>query len=151
MPRRPEPRDRPLAGTALRRRPGQPTSVPELQTDGAVFGQPGPRARGTAARQRRGFAPSSANGPSPLNRANRFGVAHPLSDLTTNASLRTYDLQVKEAFDRIVPLLKQLSALQHEPDFVERAQQLSEDCLGFKLPLAILERAWVSQLEGSGS
>ena len=147
MPRRPEPRDRPLAGTALRRRPGQSTSVSELQSDGPVFGQPAPGARGTAARQRRGFTPNSSNGPSPLNRANRFGAAHPLTDVATNASLRTYDLQVKESFDRIVPLLKQLSALQHEPDFVERAQQLSKDSLGFKLPLPILERAWVSQLD----
>ena len=75
------------------------------------------------------------------------GSGHPLSDRVTNAALRSYDLRVKEAFDRIVPLLKQLSALQHEDDFVERAQQLASSCLGYTLPLPILERAWVSQLD----
>jgi len=96
---------------------------------------------GTAARQRRGLSPNV------LPRQSRLGTGHPLTDLATNSSLRAYDLQVKEGFDRIVPLLKQLSGLQHESDFVERAQKLSRDCLGFNLPLPILERAWVSQLD----
>jgi carboxysome shell carbonic anhydrase len=82
-----------------------------------------------------------------LNRAILRGASHPLSDRTTNAALRAYDLQVKQSFDRIVPLLKQLSALQHEDDFVERAQQLASSSLGYTLPMPILERAWVSQLD----
>jgi hypothetical protein len=79
--------------------------------------------------------------------AGRSGAGHPLTDRATNAALRAYDLQVKESFDRIVPLLKQLSALQHEDDFVERAQVLAKACLGYTLPLPILEQAWVSQLD----
>ena len=54
---------------------------------------------------------------------------------------------MKDAFDRIVPVLKQLSALQHEDDFVEQAQALAQEQLGFSLPLPILEKAWVSQLD----
>ena len=46
-----------------------------------------------------------------------------------------------------MPLLKQLSALQHEDDFVERAQELARASLGYSLPLPILEQAWVSQLD----
>ena len=72
---------------------------------------------------------------------------HPLSDGRTNARLQAYDSRVKEAFDRIVPVLKQLSALQHEDDFVARAQELARAELGYTLPLPILERAWVTQLD----
>ena len=72
---------------------------------------------------------------------------HPLSDAATNSALRAYDQRVKEAFDRIVPTLKQLSALQHEGDFIERSQQLAMAELGYELPLPILETAWVSQLD----
>ena len=54
---------------------------------------------------------------------------------------------MKGAFDRIVPLLKRLSALQHEADFIEQAQRLARAELGFELPLPILEKAWVSQLD----
>jgi len=46
-----------------------------------------------------------------------------------------------------VPLLKRLSALQHEADFIEQAQRLARAELGFELPLPILEKAWVSQLD----
>ena len=91
--------------------------------------------------------PGGSTGTPGRNRSSRAGVGHPLSDRNTNATLRSYDLEVREAFDRIVPLLKQLSALQHEDDFVARAQQLAQACLGYTLPLPILERAWVSQLD----
>ena len=72
---------------------------------------------------------------------------HPLSDGQVNGVLRAYEDQVKGAFDRIVPLLKRLSALQHEADFIEQAQRLARAELGFELPLPILEKAWVSQLD----
>jgi carboxysome shell carbonic anhydrase len=75
------------------------------------------------------------------------GSAHPLTDHAANAALESYDRGVKGAFDRIVPVLKRLSALQHEDDFVERAQALAQAELGFSLPLPILEKAWVSQLD----
>ena len=72
---------------------------------------------------------------------------HPLTDRQANGTLQAYDERVKGAFDRIVPLLKRLSALQHEADFTEQAQRLALLELGFALPLPILEKAWVSQLD----
>jgi carboxysome shell carbonic anhydrase len=74
-------------------------------------------------------------------------AAHPLCDAVRNAALRAYDSRVKDGFDRIVPVLQRISALQHEPDFIPRAQQLAAAELGFSLPLPILERAWVTQLD----
>ncbi|MFM7674696.1 MAG: carboxysome shell carbonic anhydrase [Synechococcus sp.] len=82
--------------------------------------------------------------------AGRNGAAsalHPLTDQRANALLQDYDAEVKGSFDRIVPVLKQLSALQHEDDFVARAQDLALQELGFTLPLPILEKAWVTQLD----
>jgi carboxysome shell carbonic anhydrase len=75
------------------------------------------------------------------------GGLHPLSDAATNARLLAYERRVKEAFDRIVPVLKRISALQHEDDFVSRAQELAGAELGYRLPEPILEKAWVSQLD----
>ena len=74
-------------------------------------------------------------------------LCHPLTDLAANSRLQDYDNSVKLAFDRIVPVLKQLSALQHESDFVQIAQRLALAELGYELPLPILETAWVSQLD----
>ncbi len=112
-----------------------PISVP-VSANGASGRQRGVRSAGEA-----------ADAPRARAMAGGGAAAHPLGDQATNAALRSYDLQVKESFDRIVPLLKQLSALQHEDDFVERAQQLASSCLGYTLPLPILEQAWVSQLD----
>ncbi|WP_399237974.1 carboxysome shell carbonic anhydrase [Synechococcus sp. CS-1328] len=72
---------------------------------------------------------------------------HPLTDARANAALQAYDTQVKGAFDRLVPVLKRLSALQHEDDFIPRAQELARAELGFELPQPILETAWVTQLD----
>lgn len=74
-------------------------------------------------------------------------AAHPLVDRIRNAALRAYDSRVKDAFDRIVPVLQRISALQHEQDFIPRAQELARRELGFDLPLPVLERAWVTQLD----
>ena len=68
---------------------------------------------------------------------------HPLTDQGANARLRAYEQEVKGRFDRIVPLLKQISALQHDPDFIEQAQRLTRAELGFDLPSHILELSWV--------
>ena len=46
---------------------------------------------------------------------------HPLTDQQSNQRLQAYELEVKGRFDRIVPLLKRVSALQHEPDFLTQA------------------------------
>jgi len=61
--------------------------------------------------------------------------------------LYAYESSVKEAFDAIVPTLKQVSALQHEAGFVPQAQALARAHLGFELPQVLLEDAWVEQLD----
>jgi carboxysome shell carbonic anhydrase len=72
---------------------------------------------------------------------------HPLTNAEANAALLAYDTQVKQSFDRLVPVLKRLSALQHEDGFEERAQALAQAELGFALPQPLLETAWVTQLD----
>jgi carboxysome shell carbonic anhydrase len=91
--------------------------------------------------------PSTAEAARPGLRGAGAAGLHPLTDGSANARLQAYDSRVKDAFDRIVPVLKQLSALQHEDDFVVRAQRLARAELGYELPLPILERAWVTQLD----
>ncbi|MFM8674331.1 MAG: carboxysome shell carbonic anhydrase [Vulcanococcus sp.] len=105
-----------------------------------------------AERERRASTPPGAlSAQSPRSRHAAAATAvyggHPLTDQAANRALHAYDLQVKDRFDRIVPVLKQLSALQHEGDFVSRAQALARRELGFELPLPILETAWVTQLD----
>ena len=72
---------------------------------------------------------------------------HPLTDATANARLQAYEQEIKGRFDRIVPLLQQVSALQHETDFIPQAQRLCRAELGFDLPDHILQRAWVRPLD----
>ncbi len=76
-----------------------------------------------------------------------YTSVHPLTNSGENAHLYAYESNVKEAFDAIVPTLKQVSALQHEADFEQRAQQLARARLGFELPAALLDDAWVTQLD----
>lgn len=75
------------------------------------------------------------------------GPLHPLTNRDRNQQLRTYDSHVKGSFDKIVEVLKQTSALQHEPGFEQKAQALALDALGFSLPEPILAKAWVTQLD----
>lgn len=170
MPRRKPSTVRPMAPTAPRRRP---SSDPSLVSANSGDG-PQPPLRGTRARaamqQARSLSPS---GPSrrTAGRSRRVQVEdpaadrrpsvqatrlpsisassslHPLTDTAANAALEAYDSQVKGRFDRIVPVLKHLSALQHEDDFVARAQSVARAELGYELPAPILETAWVSQLD----
>ena len=72
---------------------------------------------------------------------------HPLTDSAANAALHAYDASTKQSFDQIVPVLQRISALQHEPDFVEQAQRIARAELGYTLPLPLLENAWVAQLD----
>ncbi len=75
---------------------------------------------------------------------------HPLTDIETNQYLQKYELEIKGKFDEIVPLLKSVSALQHEHDFVSRAKELTHKELGFDLPDHILNKAWVRPLDMRG-
>ena len=72
---------------------------------------------------------------------------HFLSDLNENSRLNAYESEVKGKFDRIVPLLKQISSIQYEQDFVLRAKKLALSELGFELPIHLLEKAWIRSLD----
>ena len=75
------------------------------------------------------------------------GGNHPLTDGQENAHLYAYESSVKEAFDAIVPTLKNISAIQHEYDFEIQAQRIAQQHLGFRLPEALLSDAWVDKLD----
>ena len=106
-------------------------------------------ARGTAPLGRPGARTTAA----PLNVADKnvrrpvMNASHSLTDVRENNRLFDYENRVKEAFDGIVPALKKISALQHEADFVNKAQRIAESQLGFELPRILLEDAWVDQLD----
>lgn len=72
---------------------------------------------------------------------------HPLVDSRANERLFNYEDGVKQSFDRIKPVLKQISSFQHDADFEQRAQNTARAELGFELPAEILADAWVSQLD----
>tara|TARA_B100000700_G_scaffold88834_1_gene100219 strand:+ start:2697 stop:4163 length:1467 start_codon:yes stop_codon:yes gene_type:complete len=72
---------------------------------------------------------------------------HSLSDLKENAKLNAYESEVKGKFDCIVPLLKKISSIQYEQDFIARAKKLALAELGFELPNHLLERAWIRNLD----
>ena len=86
-----------------------------------------------------------ASGMSPARTV--YASAHPLADREENTRLYAYERSVKDAFDAIVPTLKQVSAVQHEADFQIQAQRLAKAGLGFDLPTALLDDAWVDQLD----
>lgn len=100
---------------------------------------------------------SQATAPAPVPRARATATAamstrtgggtHPLCRHDENRQLFDYEQRVKQAFDQIVPTLKQISALQHEPDFETRAQSIAREKLGFDLPQQVLADAWVDQLD----
>lgn len=72
---------------------------------------------------------------------------HVLVDQELNRCLYEYEQRVRGRFTPIVDALKTLSALQHELDFVSRAQRVARDKLGYELPPELLENAWVSGLD----
>jgi carboxysome shell carbonic anhydrase len=146
MPRPLATSNRPLAPTAPSRR--QLALVPGGDD---LASQQGPAADAVVSRTRRRPASTSAAVLRPTRSPRqRFGANvgnHPLTDGAANQALHAYDTEVKDAFDRIVPVLKRIAALQHEDRFIERAQDLSRQELGYELPLPILEKAWVTQLD----
>ena len=81
--------------------------------------------------------------------ASQRGVlgSHPLTNLEDNSRLQAYELEVKGRFERIIPLLQKVSALQHDADFLDQAQRLARAELGFDLPDHILEKSWVRPLD----
>jgi len=74
-------------------------------------------------------------------------ISHGLSNTQENMQLFAYESSVRESYDSIVPTLKKISALQHEENFEQQAQQLAHRQLGFELPEILLSNAWVDQLD----
>jgi len=72
---------------------------------------------------------------------------HPLVDQELNHHLFTYERRVRERFTPIIDVLMTVSTLQHEENFVARAQQLSQAQLGYTLPEKLLQDAWISGLD----
>ncbi len=72
---------------------------------------------------------------------------HALTDKGQNERLYAYERGVQERFGAIVPALQEIAALQHERDFVGRAQTIAETRLGFGLPPPVLADAWIKQLD----
>jgi carboxysome shell carbonic anhydrase len=71
---------------------------------------------------------------------------HALVDPELNDRLYAYERRVRGRFSAIVEALKAVSADQHESDFVSRAQRIAHERLGYELPEALLEDAWVAGL-----
>ena len=163
MPRRPSPSSRPLAPTAPRRRPGllselPGSSLPPSDTPAPLssfskvlrqreLAQAARASRSVAATGRRVRPVAAQVIRSQPQQSQPTPGQHPLTNAAANTRLRAYEESTLNAFDRIVPVLKQLSALQHEPDFVAQAQRLSQSELGYPLPQQVLENAWTSQLD----
>lgn len=72
---------------------------------------------------------------------------HPLTNEIENRRLLAHEQTIKGRFDNIVPVLKRIAGLQHAPDFVEQAQAIAQQELGFELPKQILADAWINDLD----
>ncbi len=72
---------------------------------------------------------------------------HPLSNESDNTRLYQYEQRVKQAFDTIVPALKNIAALQYDKDFEVQAQRVAREQLGFELPAQIIADAWIEKLD----
>lgn len=105
------------------------------------------RRSGRLAPLRRPTAATTAAGGRSSSSRSVGSATHPLTDVHENSRLYEYEVRVKEAFDGIVSALKKISALQHETDFVNKAQRIAQSQLGFELPTILLEDAWVDQLD----
>lgn len=103
-------------------------------------------------KQTRHQRPQGAGASLEANTLNSLSAAinqrlHPLTDAAANARLFSYESRVKESFDRIVPVLKQVAALQREPRFEELARDTIRAELGYELPEEEIAHAWVSGLD----
>lgn len=72
---------------------------------------------------------------------------HPLVDEALNLALHQYEDIIRDRFLAIESMLRKVSSMQHEDDFMERAQTLCQNALGYTLPQAMLSNAWVHGLD----
>ena len=76
-----------------------------------------------------------------------FLPGHPLADQDANTALYEYERGFRERFARLVPVLKDVHSLQHERDFELRAQKITQEALGYRLPEEVLADAWINGLD----
>ena len=72
---------------------------------------------------------------------------HPLTNELENRRLLAHEQTIKQRFANIVPVLKRIAGLQHAADFVEQAQAIALQELGFELPTSVLADAWATDLD----
>ncbi len=72
---------------------------------------------------------------------------HPLTNEIENRRLLAHEQTIKQRFANIVPALKRIAGMQHATDFVEQAQAIAQQELGFALPEPILADAWATDLD----
>ncbi len=135
----PEPRVTPPASPAGTRGPRMRPRPPAPAT-----ATPVPRQLARGSRQRLKIQEVRAGSSRPVLSGDG---THPLTDRQANARLQAYEERVKASFDRIVPVLKRLTALGSTPDFEGQAQRIAETELGIALPTTLLADAWVAGLD----
>lgn len=128
-------------GPRKRPRPPAPTAATQRTRQSARTGNPRMPTVGTTRASRPTPGASQTLG------MTIAGGTHPLTDRDGNVRLQRYEERVKSGFDRIILVLKHLSALGWSPDFEAKAQRIAEAELGFTLPAGLLEDAWVGGLD----
>jgi hypothetical protein len=64
-----------------------------------------------------------------------------------NQRLGAYETRVKNSFDQVIPLVRDLVSKQFDVDFVECASEQIRDLLGCEPPRELLQHAWTGQLD----
>lgn len=64
-----------------------------------------------------------------------------------NQRLGAYETRIKNSFDQVIPLVRDLVSKQFDVDFVECASEQIRDLLGCEPPRALLQHAWTGQLD----
>ncbi len=91
---------------------------------------------------------SSQRLPNPACSSDRgMPCRHPLTDISENDYLLSYEQMVRGRFAAVIPTLKCVASLQYDDDFVERTQLIAKTELGFELPSDILDYAWMTKLD----
>ncbi|WP_255349492.1 carboxysome shell carbonic anhydrase [Thioalkalivibrio sp. ALJ24] len=83
----------------------------------------------------------------PVDSGGGVRPGHPLADMRGNERLHAFEQGFRDRFAELVPVLREIHAMQHEKDFAERAQSVAEGRLGIRLPEQVLEDAWINHLD----
>jgi carboxysome shell carbonic anhydrase len=73
--------------------------------------------------------------------------AHALADRELNRLLYAYEMGVRGRFTAIIDTLKTLSDCRHTLNFVDEAQRIAVEQLGYELPVELLADSWIAGLD----